>query len=242
MPDPAALLTHPLIAQWDDQLRSLPDDGSPGLRAIPPFFWDASGRAAVHGAVTSGLKFFGDEFLLNMVAEPAACQGIVHWLTEVSAELVSHFSRVGAMPVTEIHVGECAACMLDVDNFCRFVVPATSALGDRFGAVRFHSCGRSDHLISACRAIRGLTSLDVGGETSVAQIREVFGRDFAVGIAPLVDDMRAASEAGMLRWFERVARENDRGNLTIGFHLEATYNLQTIRALHDAVRSLRGRT
>ena len=140
------------------------------------------------------------------------------------------------MPVTEIHVGECAACMLDVDNFRRFVVPATSALGDRFGAVRFHSCGRSDHLISACRAIRGLTSLDVGGETSVAKIRAEFGPDFAVGIAPLVDDMRAASDEGVLRWFERVARENAGGDLIIGFHLEATYNLQAIRALHDAVR------
>jgi hypothetical protein len=240
LPDPAALLTHPLISQWDDQLRSLQSDISPGLRAIPPFFWDASGRAAVHGAVTSGLKFFGDEFLLNMAEASDACHGIIHWLTEVSAELVSHFSIVGAMPVTEIHVGECVACMLDVDNFCRFVVPATSALGDRFGAVRFHSCGRSDHLISSCRKIRGLTSLDVGGETSVGKIRSEFGQNFAVGIAPLVDDMRAATEEGMLRWFDRVARENEEGDLTIGFHLEATYNLQTIRALHDAVRSVRG--
>jgi hypothetical protein len=240
LPDPTALLTHPLIAQWDDQLRSLPHRGPAGWRAIPPFFWDASGRAAVHGAVTSGLKFFGDEFLLNMMAEPDTCHAIVHWLTEVSAVLVSHFSIVGALPVTGIHVGECAACMLDVDSFCRFVVPATSALGDRFGAVRFHSCGRSDHLIEACRSIRGLASLDVGGETSVARIRREFGRDFPVGIAPLVEHMQADSDVEILQWLDRLIRENDRGELTIGFHLEAGYNVETVRALHAALGQLRG--
>ncbi|MHB0959543.1 MAG: hypothetical protein ACYC0X_29005 [Pirellulaceae bacterium] len=236
LPDPVALAGHPLIRQWDDQLRWLSGAGGPGWRGIPPFFWDTSGRAAVHGAVTSGLKFLGDEFLLNMVAEPDACQGVIQWLTEVSAELVNHFSTVGTLPVREIHVGECAACMLDVDNFCRFVVPATSALGDRFGAVRFHSCGRSDHLITSCRAIRNLASLDVGGETSVGRIRSVFGERFPIGIAPLVEDMRANSEEGILRWFDRVACENAGGDLTIGFHLEATFSLQAIRALHEAVR------
>jgi hypothetical protein len=141
------------------------------------------------------------------------------------------------MKITAAHVGECAACMVDVDNFRRFVVPATSVLGDRFGAVRFHSCGRSDHLIESCRAIRSLAALDVGGETSVSKIRVVFGRAFPVSIAPVVEDMTADSPIGILRWFDRVRRENDGGDLTIGFHLESDYNVDTIRALHDAVQS-----
>jgi hypothetical protein len=236
LPDPGSLLAHPLIRSWDDQLRTL-RAGSPHLRCVPPFFWDASGRAAVHGAVTSGLKFCGDAFLMNMVADPETCHGLIQWLTDVSVTLVAHFSDVGAQKVTAIHVGECAACMVDADNFRRFVVPATSALGDRFGAVRFHSCGRSDHLIESCRAIRGLASLDVGGETSVAKIRAVFGPAFPVGIAPVVEDMTADSPARVLRWFERVRRENEGGDLTIGFHLESEYNLETIRALHEAVRN-----
>ena len=98
--------------------------GSPHLSGSA-IFWDASG-AAVHGAVTSGLKFCGDEFLMNMVADPETCHGLIQWLTDVSATLVAHFSDVGAMKVTAIHVGECAACMVDVENFSRFVVPATS--------------------------------------------------------------------------------------------------------------------
>jgi hypothetical protein len=237
LPTPGSLLAHPLIKLWDDQLRTLRAGARPLVHPIPPFFWDASGRATVHGAVTSGLKFYGDDFLLNMVAEPATCERIIHWLTNVSATLVTHFANTGGMKVTAIHVGECAACMVDVDNFCRFVVPATSTLGERFGAVRLHSCGRSDHLIESCRAIRGLASLDVGGETSVGKIRAVFGRTFPVSIAPVVEDMTADSSAGILRWFDRVRRENDGGALTIGFHLEADYKVATIRALHEAVRS-----
>jgi len=235
LPDPATLLGHPLVRLLDEQLRALGAGSGPHRRPIPPFFWDASGRAAVHGAVTSGLKFFGDDFLLNLLAEPDLCEFVIRWLTDVSGMLVQHFAETGAMRVTAIHVGECAACMVDAECFRRFIVPATSVLGQRFGAVRLHSCGRSDHLIESCRAIRGLASLDVGGETSVARIRAVFGRDFPVGIAPLVDDMQADSPDGILRWFARVRDENDGGDLTIGFHLEADYNFDTIRALHQAV-------
>ena len=70
----------------------------------------------------------------------------------------------------------------------------------------------------------------------MSKIRTVFGRAFPVGIAPVVEDMTADSPAGMLQWFERVRRDNDGGDLTIGFHLESDYNLDTIRALHEAVR------
>ena len=235
LPPVASLLTHPLVGLWERQIRELAQPAADRLEPIPPFFWDASGRAAVHGAVTTGLKFWGDEFLLNLVADPPFCQIAVEWLTDAAALLVRHFAHVAGRVVDCVHVGECAACMLDVDSFRAFVVPAASRLGQQFGSLRFHSCGRSDHLIEACQAISGLSSLDVGGETSVVRIRAVFGRDFPVGIAPLVEQMRDASTAAILQWFARVCAENEGGDMTIGFHLEAGYNLQTIVALHEAV-------
>ena len=235
LPPVDSLLSHPLVDLWERQIRECNQPGTNRLEPIPPFFWDASGRAAVHGAVTTGLKFWGDEFLLNLVADPPFCQHAVDWLTDAAALLVRHFANVSGRTVDCIHVGECASCMLDVDSFRTFVVPATSRLGQQFGSLRFHSCGRSDHLIEACRDIRGLSSLDVGGETSVARIRAVLGRDFPVGIAPLVEHLRDASTTGILQWFARVRDENADGDLTIGFHFEAGYNLQTIIALHEAV-------
>jgi hypothetical protein len=235
LPDPTSLLEHSWVRRWTDELATLAAEMSTELCPIPPFFWDRSGRAAVHGALTTGLKFWGDEFLISSLADPAWCEQAITWLTEVSACLVAHFARVAGVTVTGIHVGECAACMVDEQTFRRFVVPATSRLGDQFGAVRFHSCGRSDHLLEACAEIRQLASLDVGGETSVATIRARFGRDFPIGIAPLVDQMKVTRSDAILDWFARVARENAGGDLTIGYHLEADYHLETLEALHEAV-------
>ncbi len=235
LPSPAELLEHPLVQRWQVEITRLLDASSGSLQPIPPFFWDASGRAAVHGAVTSGLKYYGDEFLMNLLSDSDASQAVVSWLTEASAVLVDHFAAVGHVAISGIHVGECAACMLDVSSFQRFVVPYVSQLGRRFGSVRFHSCGCSDHLLESCREITGLASLDVGGETSMARIRSVFGPEFPVGIAPLVEDMRADSTGGILKWFSRVQQENAGGDLTIGFHLEAGYRIENLRALNAAV-------
>lgn len=237
LPAPDDLLKHPLVQQWKRDIDALFQSSRDALRPVPPFFWDLSGRAAVHGAVTSGLKFYGDNFFMDLLSHPDASQKIVTWLAEISSTLVSHFSDVGRLPVTGIHVGECVSCMLDVSSFRRYVVPATSLLGERFGAVRFHSCGCSDHVIEACREITGLAELDVGGQTSVKKIRAVFGPELPVGIAPLVEDLRSVSESGILNWHERVAQENQDGDLTIGFHLESGYRLDNLRALQAAVES-----
>ena len=237
LPNPMSLVAHPLIRQFDQQVLSIQADSTAGLKPIPPFFWDRSGRAAVHGAMTSGLKFFGDDFWMNMLVDPERCQVAIDWMSDVSLVLVEHFAELAKMPVESIHVGECASCMVDAENFERFVVPAASRLGQRFGGLRFHSCGRSDHIVEACKSIVGLASLDVGGESSVAKIRAAFGSDFPIGIAPLVEDMSAATSDGILACYERVERENGGGDLTVGFHLEAEFNIDNIRALHSAVRT-----
>lgn len=234
LPSPAELLEHPLIRRWTTEILELADAPDP-LCPVPPFFWDRSGRAAVHGALTTGLKFWGDKFLASPLLDPHWCQRAMDWLTDVSAELVGHFAGVADVHITDIHVGECAACMVDEGTFRQFIVPSVSRLGERFGAVRFHSCGRSDHILAACKTIAKLASLDVGGETSMEMIRSVFGDELPVSIAPLVDDMRAADAGPILQWYARVARENGGGDLTIGYHLEADYCLDSLIALHRAV-------
>ena len=71
-------------------------------------------------------------------------------------------------------------------------------------------------------------------------IRDIFGKDFPVGIAPLVEHMRCPTSDGILKWFERVHEENQGGDLTIGFHLEADYCVDNLRVLHGAVRRVSG--
>ncbi len=95
LPAPASLLEHPLIRLWLDQIQEVRGWQEGDMQPIPPFFWDASGRAAVHGAVTSGLKFYGDEFLMELLTQPAESTVVVDWLTDVSAALVAQLRRRG---------------------------------------------------------------------------------------------------------------------------------------------------
>ena len=134
---------------------------------------------------------------MNLVADPETCERIIRWLTDVSAAAGHALCGDGRVGVDDASiVGECAACMLDVDNFRRFVVPATSALGGPFrqGAISLVRPQRPpDRGLPSDpgTGLAGRGRRDVGG-----RIRAVFGRAFPMGIAPVVEDMKAAFDGG----------------------------------------------
>ena len=97
--------------------------------------------------------------------------------------LVEHYSQLSEHPLTEVHVGECSACMVSADAFSRFVVPEISRIGQALGPVRLHSCGTSDHLLRCFLEIENLHSLDTGGGTSVSEVY-VTSNEF-ISFAPL---------------------------------------------------------
>ena len=235
LPDPRSLLDHKLIKFFTGQLRVVRAEGA--LAPIPPFFWDSSGRAAVHGPMTSAQKYFGEEFLMDMMTEPERCLKIMNWIADAFIVLVRHFSEAGHIPVAGIHIGECSSCMISPDLFRQFVAPAVSKFGRVFNKVRLHSCGDSSHIIRWCGNITGLQSLDVGAGTSVAKVREVFGKKLPLSIAPAAGDLSGDDPGPVLEWAQRVIAENDGGKLTFVFHLEPDYNLDIISALDQLVKS-----
>jgi hypothetical protein len=117
-----------------------------------------------------------------------------------------------------------------------FVAPITSRIGEALGPVRFHSCGTSTHLLPTLARIDPLHSLDFGSETSVGKAREVFGPEMPITIAPAPQAMSAESTEPILDWARRVLGENAGGNLGYVYHLESSYNVETIYALTDFVR------
>ena len=202
---------------------------------IPPFFWDSSGRAAVHGTMTSAQKYFGEMFLMDMMMEPEKCLKIMNWIADAFVVLVRHFAEICNIELTCVHVGECSACMISPELFQQFVVPATSRIGAAFGSLRLHSCGNSTHIIESTKNITGLTTLDLGGESSITKIRETFGKDFPVSIAPMTVDFAAETSEPILNWAEKVINDNAGGDLTIVYHLEPDYKLDIVRALEEFV-------
>jgi hypothetical protein len=232
-------LHHDLVRLFDDQIARTQGEGQ--FRPIPPFFWDASGRATIHGVLTSAQKFYGESIFLDLMTEPRKCMRIMDWIAEAYIVLCRHFAQTANLPISDVHVGECSACMISPALMSEIVVPVTSRIARALGPVRFHSCGSSTHLLEAIAGIDPLQSLDLGGETSIRRAREVFGREMLISIAPLPRDMSAESPGPILDWARRILVENAGGNLAFVYHLESDYNVDTIRALTEFVGGSTGR-
>jgi len=238
LPAPESLLDCELVKLFDEQIRRVQDDSQQQLRPIPPFFWDTSGRAAIHGAMTSAQKFLGETFFIYMMAEPQRCLEIMGWIGEAFIVLCRHFSQIADLPITGVHVGECSSCMVSPELIEKFVVPVTSKIGEQLGPVRLHSCGPSTNHLQAFSKITNLHSLDLGGDTSIRRARQIFGKDMLISVAPLPGDMSAESNEPIVSWAKRIFEENDGGNLEYIYHVEENYNIDTIRALTDFVKNL----
>jgi hypothetical protein len=204
------------------------------LRVIPPFFWDTSGRATIHGIVTTSMKFMGPDIFALMLEAPGLVHGVHQWVTDTYAAVIRHFSAAGDLPVTSVHVGECAGTMLGADLYGEFVTPYISQLGRTFGAVRLHSCGNADHILDPVAAVENLTVIDTGSNTSLAAIRALLGPDFAINTFPPVEVLRAeAAPADIAGWLDRILEENQGGPLQIAYHLEPDYNEANCLYLHE---------
>lgn len=238
LPSPDSLLAHPLINLFDEQIRQVQSDSRRRLRPIPPFFWDISGRAAIHGAMTTAQKLMGETIFVDMMTRPQRCLEIVHWIAEAFGVLCRHFSLIADLPITEVHVGECSSCMVSPELIEQFVVPVTSMIGKEFGPVRLHSCGPSTNHLKAFSKIANLRSLDLGGDTSVKKARQVFGKEMLISISPLPNDMSAETTEPIVRWAKNIYQDNNGGNLEFIYHLDAGYNIDTIYALTDFVKGL----
>jgi len=233
LPAPESLLGHDLVRQFDEQIVRIQGSREPSLRPIPPFFWDASGRAAIHGVLTSAQKLCGESVFLDMMTQPSRCRQIMAWIAEAYIVLCRHLAQVANRPMTDVHVGECSCCMVGPALVEEFVVPLTSEMGRKLGPVRLHSCGPSTHLLEAFCRIENLGSLDLGGTTSLSKARQVFGSHMPISIAPLPADMSCETAAPILEWAQKTLADNAGGDLEFVYHLEPGYNPDTIHALAD---------
>jgi hypothetical protein len=233
LPAAEALLNHDLVRLFDKQIRS---EAKGQRRPIPPFFWDSSGRATIHGVLTTAQKLCGETIFMGMLTEPAKCMRLLNWIADAYIVLCRHFSQTADLPITDVHVGECSCCMISPALVEEFVAPVTSRIGKTLGPVRFHSCGTSTHLLGAFAKIDPLACLDLGSETSIRKAREIFGPEVRITIAPSPHDMSAESTQPILDWARRILEENSGGNLGYVYHLEPSYSVETIYALTDFVR------
>ena len=75
LPAPKSLLDRKLIRLFDKQIRRVQDNSQSQLRPIPPFFWDLSGRATIHGVMTSAQKISRRGYFYGHDGETATVPG-----------------------------------------------------------------------------------------------------------------------------------------------------------------------
>lgn len=233
LPEPQSLVHHELITLFDEQIRQVQSERE--LEPIPPFFWDASGRATLHGTLTTAQKFLGENIFIDLMTAPEKVVKVMDWITHCFIVLTQHYSDLCNMPVTSVHIGECSGCMVNPDMFRQYVIPQASRIADALGPLRFHSCGPSNHLLELIKSLSNIASVDLGGDTSMTKVRDVFGSDFPVDIAPMPADFSADSPESIIHWAKQVVEENAGGNLRIIYHLEPDYKLENVRALSQYI-------
>jgi hypothetical protein len=233
LPSLDSILDHSLVKDLEKQMQVI-GKTHPEFRIIPPFFWDESGRATIHGIITTSLKLTGDNIMIIMMSDPELAHAIHQWIADAYVILISHFSGLARLPVTSVHVGECAGTMISSELYEEFVVPYISQLGDKLGAVRLHSCGISDHLINAITHIQNLKIIDTGSGTSIGKIRELVGPDFEINIAPPMELlMEGIPQTEIIEWIDKTLTENQGGPIQIAYHMETDYDINNCLAMHD---------
>ena len=236
VPNPENVLQHDLIMLFDSQIRDIQSKGK--LTPIPPFFWDVSGRATVHGALTTAQKFLGENVFIDLMMQPDKIVAVMDWITQCYIMLAKHFSDLVHLPITSVHVGECSGSMVDAAMFESFVAPQSHNIAKALGPLRFHTCGPSTHLLPGLKKAADVAALDLGGETSLTEVRKLYGPNLHVDIAPLATDLSASTSESMLAWAQRVVAENAGGSMRVVYHLEPDYNLDSIYALHGYLKTV----
>jgi hypothetical protein len=237
LPPVSAILHHPLVKELENQIVNIKIN-RPDLKVIPPFFWDESGRATIHGIITTSLKLTGDNIMITLMSDPGLAHAIHQWIVDAYMVLIRYFADIAKLPVTSVHVGECAGTMISADLYEEFIVPYISQLGDKLGEVRLHTCGMSDHIMSSIVKIRNLKIIDTGSGTSIKGIRDLKGKDFTIHIAPPMEYMmKNAPQSQILDWLNKTLDENQGGPLQIAYHMEPDYEVSNCLVMHDELEN-----
>lgn len=233
LPPIGSLLEKDLIKQLDKQVLEMQKD-YPECRIIPPFFWDNSGRATIHGIFTTSLKLIGEDIMLLMVMSPEFVHAVHKWIVDAYSVIIKHYSDMCALPITSVHVGECSGTMLSPEMYREFVVPYASMLGEKLSKLRLHSCGNSNHLIEVMREISNFYIIDTGSGTSVKKIRDLMGLDFEINLFPPMPLLLKDSPLEKIEeWLKCVISENNGGKLKLAYHLEENYSIDNCMFIHN---------
>ncbi|MFC2125653.1 uroporphyrinogen decarboxylase family protein [Bacteroidota bacterium] len=238
LPDFDTLINHPFFKEIIKQINYIKTD-HPEYNVIPPFFWDTSGRATIHGIFTTSYKLIGEQALTMPYLNPELLHDVHHWIAETYIRFVRFFNQFADFKITAVHIGECSGTMLEPGLYETFIIPYLNKIGNDLAPVRLHSCGFSDHLLDKIALVKNLAGISTGSGTSVRLIRSLFGKDISVNYLMPVDLFQSSTrDAEIESWIENIIEENDCGNLSMSFHIEPDYDIKKCLSIHAILDKL----
>lgn len=207
------------------------------IDVFPPFFWDRSGRATVHGPLTTAHKLMGENFFMLLQDDFEMAYAFLQWIAKAYTDLIMLFSQRAELPVTGVHIGECSGCLFSADLWARAAIPAINTLSEACGPVRLHSCGKSDHLLELLTGVRNLQNFNLGSATNIARSRELLGLDMALDVIPDQKLLSCGSLEQTESWVGESLAENSGGPMAIQLHLDAGVPLANALAVFKALES-----
>ena len=224
------------LSEFLEQIHALRESLGRTHRVIPPYFWDTTGRATIHGILTTAQKLMGERIFIEMTDNPSFVHEFFTWITDTYIAQIRMFAEAAGMTITGLHIGDCSLCMVGPDQFTEFVLPHVNRLAREFGPLRFHSCGKVDHLLEAFKAVEGLGILNLGSGTSVRKMRDLFGR-VRIDLSPDVKLLTYGTPRDVDAWVRRTVDENGGGRLEFQDHLDLNQPvdncLQMVRTLRE---------
>jgi hypothetical protein len=104
----------------------------------PPFFWDVSGRAAIHGPLTTAVKLVGEDFFTLSYDYFDQAQQMISWITDAYLDLIHLFAGRAGFTMKEIHIGECTGSLFSADIWEHLALPSINRFAETAGSVRSH--------------------------------------------------------------------------------------------------------
>jgi len=186
--DPRDAAFHPFIDTILAQYREL--QRRYGARA--DLFSLKTGVMNIHAPYTTAHQLYGEALFYLLLDDPEGARVLFAKIWTMYQAIAARLAaEIGAPPATRIYLGDCSASLLSAEQYRSVVLPVNQAIAGAFPNAGYHSCGPSSHLLADFAAIPGVTTIELGPGTDLAEaVRRLPG----VAMYPLVDPLVLRNE------------------------------------------------
>ncbi len=203
-----------------------------------------SGTMNIHAPYTTAHQLCGEDIFYIMSDDPQGAKIIFGKIWDIYQAVFARIGKeIGAPPATRIYLGDCSASMLSTRLYREVVLPTNREIAAKFTSAGYHSCGPSTHLLNEFSDILGITSIELGAGTDLAQAVTAMPQ---VAMYPLVDPLaiRNASSDDVARMTRGMASACAPAPSTMlcAWSLDSETPIENVRVIYNTIDEIKRET